>query len=504
MRRWLSQWRGDRVPRSQPIRFGSAALLFDSNLLRIDGRATHLEPKQTQVLAKLLAEAPRVVSKDELIDCVWRGLPSGDDVLVVAVSHLRKALDDSAREPNFIKTVSGEGYQLIAGVSRRDRDLARCLINGEQAPEPELTSQPRRPAALAAAAVALVLSTGLLIHRFSPEGVDPVTQAAELLQSEAPEDWPAALAGFETAYSADPTRIDAVLGMVDAQWRILADRPLLLYQARKEIAGWLQRAAELEPERVDVHTRLARLAFLVDWDFIGAEQHYRRALELAPDDADIHFWLSQLQLAMGDFDAASASLEHSRALDPRLFAVEMAAWVYNMQRRYDRAQLELERLVAVRPDTLNYHVSAQSVFENAGDHDRSFQHLMRVLELRGYDAAAIRQAKDRYQDGGLAGVYGWLLNEREETRNIGQYRPPLSFARYAITAGDHESALRHLDAALAARQYELLWINVDPKYDPIRTEPEFAALVQSISPVLVAGGSSPNSNLMNPKLELKD
>jgi tetratricopeptide (TPR) repeat protein len=236
----------------------------------------------------------------------------------------------------------------------------------------------------------------------------------------------------------------------------------------------------IAPDNPGIHARLARLEFLIEWNTSAAYTHYRDAIALEPDNADLHLSLSYLQLAIGEFEAAAASLERSRALNPSNFALEMAAWIYNMQRHYEQAQLELDRLVLTRPGTLNYHVSAQSVFENSGDHQRSFQHLLKVLELKGYQSEALDQASLIFNQTGLAGVYRWLHLDRREPRNIGQYRPPLAYARYAIRYGDIDTALAYLQAAVEARQFELLWINVDPKYDLLRGENRFQAILDSI------------------------
>ena len=471
MREWLTQWLSGTPPRPEPIRFGAVAFEFDSNTLQLGKQSVHLELKQSLVLLKLLADAPRIVTKDQLLDFGWSGVATGDDVLAVAISHLRKALGDSARSPEFIKTVAGQGYQWVAPIRPRAQNLARQKARGET---PEPTTSPRRW--WAAAALIAMLATGALGWHLQR---DPLADAKHLLQSEDPTQWPIALAHYEAAYNAGDHSVDTLLGIVDSQWRILNQQPRHLYQAREELRAWLDRALAIAPEQAGIHARLARLEFLVEWNPHAAYDHYRKAIDLAPENADYHLLLSHLQLALGEFDAATASLERSRALNPSNFALEMAAWIYNMQRNYEQAQLELDRLVVTRPNTLNYHVSAQSVFENSGDYDRSFQHLTKTLELTGYEPAELTQASDIFRQDGLAGVYRWLLVDREETRNIGQYRPPLAYARYSIRFGDLETALVYLQAAAEERQFELLWINVDPKYDPIRGDPRFEALVDS-------------------------
>lgn len=458
---------------SSTIRFGNVVFDFNANTLIVDHKPLHLELKQSLVLVKLLAESPRIVSKDELLEFGWPAAATGDDVLAVAISHLRKSLGDSVRSPKFIKTVAGQGYQWVTPLRSKSRLVAQGYVYGD-APAENTSTHGRRTVFFTIVLIAFALSSAFLLRP------DPLAEAANLLQSEDSSDWPEALALYEDAYATGNDSVEVLIGMVDAQSQILQGQPRYLYQARQEINAWLEQALEVSPKDPRIHFRLARLEFLVAWNWEAAYQHIQKAIELEPEQADFHLFFSYLQLALGDFDAATASLEKAREIDPRHYAREMAAWIYNMQRNYDQARLELERLVEIRPGTLNYHVSAQSVLENSGDHDESFHHLLKTLELAGYDQADLDEADQVYQQMGLGGVYHWLLVDRKETRNIGQYQPPLAHARYAIQSGDLDAAMGWLEDALEARQYELLWINVDPKYDPLRGDPRFDSLVKTI------------------------
>jgi DNA-binding winged helix-turn-helix (wHTH) protein len=76
-----------------------------------------LEPKVMQVLVCLAAHAGDAVPKERLMQAVWPDTFVGEDVLTRAISELRRAFGDDAREPRFIQTIAKGGYRLIAGVS---------------------------------------------------------------------------------------------------------------------------------------------------------------------------------------------------------------------------------------------------------------------------------------------------------------------------------------------------------------------------------------------------
>lgn len=76
-----------------------------------------IEHTPMQVLLYLVKHHERMVSKDELLENIWAGKVVSEDALTVAISQIRKALGDNARHPDYIKTIPGKGYQLIATVS---------------------------------------------------------------------------------------------------------------------------------------------------------------------------------------------------------------------------------------------------------------------------------------------------------------------------------------------------------------------------------------------------
>lgn len=91
--------------------------LADERLHRGD-RALPLTPKAFAVLRFLATRAGHLVTKDEILQTVWRGTHVQDAVLKVAVREIRKALEDPARAPRFIETVHRRGYRFIAAVGQ--------------------------------------------------------------------------------------------------------------------------------------------------------------------------------------------------------------------------------------------------------------------------------------------------------------------------------------------------------------------------------------------------
>ncbi len=93
--------------------FGSFRLDEVNECLWRGARAIALRPKTYALLKYMIDRSGRLVAKHDLLRDVWEGTNVGDAVLKGAISELRSALDDSARDPAYIETVHRRGYRFL-------------------------------------------------------------------------------------------------------------------------------------------------------------------------------------------------------------------------------------------------------------------------------------------------------------------------------------------------------------------------------------------------------
>ena len=84
----------------------------NARLLR-DGRPLSVAPTPFAVLCALARQPGSLISKGALLDAVWGHRFVSEAVLKTAISDLRTVLQDDARRPRFIETVSRRGYRFI-------------------------------------------------------------------------------------------------------------------------------------------------------------------------------------------------------------------------------------------------------------------------------------------------------------------------------------------------------------------------------------------------------
>ena len=92
------------------ICFGPFILDLDTRQLTQAGREIHLEPKAFELLATLVLDRPKALSKAELLERIWQDTVVEEANLSNLVAEIRAALGDHARAPVYVRTMHGFGY----------------------------------------------------------------------------------------------------------------------------------------------------------------------------------------------------------------------------------------------------------------------------------------------------------------------------------------------------------------------------------------------------------
>src|SRR5256885_17224737 len=97
-----------------------------------------------------------------------------------------------------------------------------------------------------------------------------------------------------------------------------SSRSSATFRPKRPSHGWSGRPHKRSTRIRVLRPRTARSPVKLhrDWDWAGAEQHFRRALELNPSNADIHHDYAHLLLVMRRDRESVAETERAVALDP--------------------------------------------------------------------------------------------------------------------------------------------------------------------------------------------
>ncbi len=104
-----------RYGSKETAKYTDGRLTMDLNARQVlvDGTAVKLTSLEFRLLAYLVQNAGRVVSKQELFEKVWGDRFTGDGTLNVHIRRIREAIEREPGRPEYILTVWGDGYRFV-------------------------------------------------------------------------------------------------------------------------------------------------------------------------------------------------------------------------------------------------------------------------------------------------------------------------------------------------------------------------------------------------------
>jgi tetratricopeptide (TPR) repeat protein len=286
---------------------------------------------------------------------------------------------------------------------------------------------------------------------------------------------------FKQAASLDPGYAEPWAGMADAYIAlgVPAFGPLPPLEARRLAKESALKAIELDPNLAEAHTSLAFTAFLHDWDWDTAQARFDRALQLNPQYALAHQWYAEYLNEMGRFDKALDEIRTAQTLEPLSILIHRdIGWHLFCQRRYEEAIQQLRETLRLEPDYPPAVTLLARALAATGAYDEALTELRRAersvspgpyLSFRAAIEAAAGQT-DRAEAS--------LRDLRALSSTT--YVSPYYVALIDTALGRRDEALSELERAYQEQDSTLVSVNIDPRFDPIRSDPRFAALIKKM------------------------
>jgi len=276
---------------------------------------------------------------------------------------------------------------------------------------------------------------------------------------------------FNQAIESDPNYPLPHTGLADIYQ--LSDRPQL---AREEV----QNALKLDDHLAAAHNSLARLLYLFNRDWEGADKEFKRALELDHNYAPAHHWYSMYLALEGRKEQALAEAEKAYELDP-LSPVVGAYLAKSLQEagQYDKAIEQANKTLDLEPDSAVTHAVLGIVYEDKRMYAEAITEYKRALQLGG-PPEEMR---------GLLGYAYAVSGNRADAEKIvaelkalwpGHAHAALDLAVVFSGLGDKENALYWLEKAQQKHVSDLIGIGQDPHFVEARSDRRFQALVEQV------------------------
>ena len=288
--------------------------------------------------------------------------------------------------------------------------------------------------------------------------------------------FPQAIEYFTQACEADPTFAAAYADLARthtarAEYYTLVPRTAL--ETARPIAD---RALALDPHLSHAHLAVANIRAMLDWDWEGAEAGFRQAIALNPSSDGAHRWYGLLLVGLGRSAEAVRESQRARELDPLCLVVgTSAAWTRYIAGDYEAAievcrhVMDMQRLF-----TPAWRVLGASLIQ-MGRAAEGVMELEAAAAIASTDPVLLAWLAHAKAIGGECGVAKTILSALDRMRHE-RFVPAYHLALAYVGLGDADEAFRQLDLACGERDPALIYLNQDPRFDPIRGDARFSVL----------------------------
>jgi tetratricopeptide (TPR) repeat protein len=270
----------------------------------------------------------------------------------------------------------------------------------------------------------------------------------------------------------DPTYAAAYAGVAETYNQMGYTGGLSPSGAFPKAKAAASRALELDSSNAEAHTALAYAGMYYDWDWPGAERNYRTALTFNPNDAVAHNEYARFLLAMGRFDEAEAQAQQAIKLDPLSAPIAAeAGWVSHYRGRQAEAVTRLQGAIAMDSTNNGIHFMLGRAYEAQRRYQEAMEEYKRNNATTGVGAMG--------NVDGLLGDREAALHQLEVLDSMGKagkYVSPYVVALVYNGLGDKDQVFAWLNKAVDERTHWLLWLNRDPRWIPLRSDPRFKAV----------------------------
>jgi DNA-binding winged helix-turn-helix (wHTH) protein/tetratricopeptide (TPR) repeat protein len=478
----------------QIFEFEEFRLDAESPSLWRDGDLVAISPKALRTLVLLVQKKGEIVSREELIETVWKETFVEDGNINYTISQLRKIF----KNKELIKTVPRHGYRFTGDVRENSHNGIPAPLTSIDLQKPAVGPRPFRwvfAAAIVAFIVSLTTAGYMLRSDYAKATSTAPIDASDAMQTylrgkmilekrsvENREE--KAIDEFQRAVTLDPTLAIAYAGLAEgfstsavkipfpksrdtfAKAKVAADKALALNPNLAEgylIRGWLRRIA--------------------DWNWVGAESDLRHAIGIHPKSAVAHQRLAQTLAILGRHDEALIESKIAYELDPISEVILSSRFpILEARGDYDEALKESEEFLRENKDS-SPAARAHATFLY---HTRNY---IQVIEIG--EAVLAKNANKT--------PFAWFSLLAASYQNTGQQEQAddallklvalsqsdtkalYSLAMNLAELDRPDEALKALQDCFDKREERIVWLMAEPRFAKIRNDSRFQELARKLN-----------------------
>jgi serine/threonine-protein kinase len=289
------------------------------------------------------------------------------------------------------------------------------------------------------------------------------------------EELKTAIQFFQQAIDQDPTYALAYAGMADAYMLLSNAMPPAEAFGKSRAAA--NRALAIDKNLAEPYASLGYIALHYDWNWSEAETNLKRSSSLNANYPTARSLYARYLTIRGRFPESVQEMSRAQELDPLAQGIATGIGLcYYYARRYDDAIAAFNKALDIKSRF------ALALFDRG---DAQVQKRQFAEAFASFDEALATTPKDAVGIAQRGRGYAVAGRRQDALASIAQleklaaerYVSPYAFALIYAGLRDANSALNWLERGFNERVGHMVWVNVEPAFDPIKQEPRFRALV---------------------------
>lgn len=294
------------------------------------------------------------------------------------------------------------------------------------------------------------------------------------------EGYKKAISYFNQAIELDSAYAQAYAGLADC-YNLLGDYDVL---PPKEV---MPKAIEMATIALKIDSSLAEayasLGFAISrysWDWQTAESALLKAMEINPNYSEAHHWYALHLAAQGQFEDALFEIRQAQALDPLSLIINTnVGWILYFAGNFQEAGEHLQKTLEMDSNFMSAHIKLGWVLQQEGRHRKAVNEFEKALILSNNEVAVLALCAEAYALAGNKAKAKKLLLQLEHLTQQ-RYLSPYWKAMVYLALEDNDTAFKLLSSAIQCHCVTLIWLNVEPKFNHIRSDSRFHRLLHQL------------------------
>jgi len=282
---------------------------------------------------------------------------------------------------------------------------------------------------------------------------------------------------FNQAIASDPNYALAYAGLADTYGSSATNGWIPPTEGYKKGKAAAKKALEIDDRLAEAHVSLGAMSMFFDFDWQTAEQEYKRAIELNPNYELTYELYSYLLSARGRPEEAIAAAQHGLEVAPlsALLSDDVAA-AYYFGRQYDQAIKQNQKSLELEPDRPGSRVGLGNIYDLQGKYEEAVVEYQKAIRMSERTSNILGYLGHAYGASGKRTEVLKILNEMKEMSKQ-KYVSPYDLALLYTGLGEKDKALEQLNRACDERAGWVIYLGVEPLFEPLKTDPRFQGLL---------------------------